>query len=45
MASKEKRIRKLRDSNWAKINKKRFIEEGYIEDPNKFLKHCVYSRW
>ncbi|MFQ7000608.1 MAG: sigma-70 family RNA polymerase sigma factor [Clostridium sp.] len=42
---KQKGFRNLRHSSWARINKKRFIEEGYIEDTNKFLKHCINSRW
>ncbi|MDY4823472.1 MAG: sigma-70 family RNA polymerase sigma factor [Bacilli bacterium] len=42
---KKKGFRKLRLSSWAKINRQRFIEEGYIEDPNKFFKHCISSRW
>lgn len=36
---------RIRASKWVGMNRQRFIEEGYIEDPNKFLKHCVYSRW
>ena len=42
---KQKGFRRIRASKWVGMNRQRFIEEGYIEDPNKFLKHCVYSRW
>lgn len=42
---KQKGFRKLRTSKWVKMNRQRFIEEGYIEDPNKFFKHCISSRW
>lgn len=42
---KQKGFNRIRTSKWARISKKRFIEEGYIEDPNKFLKHYINNNW